>query len=139
MSKEQRTESEDMQEARQFGRMALWLFAGLLLVISLFSIIWFIGSRTVQTADNAIVHYEEFQRIYNATQALNEKLCTMNKIPETDVMFKDFSKAAQMNGLRNNLNRWIQEYNAKSNMWNRSLWKSKELPYELKTSDFSCY
>lgn len=119
------------------------IFAKILIVafgvVTLFGGAWFISSRSVQVADSAIIHYEDFQEIYNSTQALNQKLCNLKAIPDTDPMFRDFSKAAQANGLRNNLTRWIEEYNAKSKMWNRALWKSKTLPYQLSTTDFNCY
>ena len=32
-----------------------------------------------------------------------------------------------------------EDYNAKSKMWGRSLWKSKSLPYQLSVTDFSNY
>ena len=131
--------SDEVGEIKELFRAYLWWIVGFFAIITLFSIIWFAGSRSVRIADNAILHYEEFQEIYNATTALNQKLCNIKDIKEDDAMFKDFSKAAQVNGLRNNLTRWIEEYNGKSKMWNRSLWKSEALPYQLSTSNFSCY
>jgi type II secretory pathway pseudopilin PulG len=131
--------SEEIDEIKVLFRAYLKWIIGLLAVITLFSVIWFIGGRSVQVADNAIIHYEEFQEIYNSAQAFNQKLCNIKGIKADDAMFKDFSQAAQINGLRNNLTRWIEEYNAKSKMWNRSLWKSNALPYQLSTSDFNCY
>lgn len=115
-----------------------WI-AALLAIISIFGSIWFFAGRTVRVADSAVIHYEDFQEIYNSAQALNQKLCNIASVKESDAMFRDFSKAAQINGLRNNLTRWIEEYNAKSKMWNRALWKSATLPYQLSTADFSCY
>jgi len=52
---------------------------------------------------------------------------------------KGFSKSERINAIRQNMNRWIEEYNAKSRMITRSAWKSGSLPYQLSTSDFSCY
>ena len=89
--------------------------------------------------NNSFNSYEEFQEIYNTCQQVNDNLCAIKDVPETDPMFKDFSKSAQQTAFRFKLNRWIQDYNAKSKMWNRSLWKSKELPYQLTTQAFTCY
>ena len=88
---------------------------------------------------NSFNSYEEFQEIYNTCQKLNTDLCNIKEVPESDKMFDQFSKSQRITGIRQTLNRWIEEYNGKSKMWNRSLWKSKQLPYQLSTSDFSCY
>lgn len=90
-------------------------------------------------AGNALVNYEEFQEIFNTTQKLNTDLCAVREVPEADAMFEQFSKNQRVTGLRANLARWVNEYNAKSKMWNRSLWKSNSLPYELSVAQFSCY
>ena len=66
-------------------------------------------------------------------------LCNIKDIPETDKMFDQFSKTSQQIALKSKMNRWIEDYNAKSKMWNRSLWKSNKLPYQLSSADFSCY
>ena len=63
----------------------------------------------------------------------------MKSIPETDKMFEQFSKTQRINALQVNLNKWINDYNAKSKMWNRSIWKSDKLPYQLTTNEFNCY
>jgi len=89
--------------------------------------------------DKAFIRYEEYQEIYNTCQKLNTDLCNLKDIPESDRMFEQFSKSQRTIGIKNTLNRWIEEYNAKSKMWNRALWKSKQLPYQLQTTDFNCY
>jgi hypothetical protein len=89
--------------------------------------------------NNSFNSYEEFQEIYNTCQKLNSDLCNIKDIPETDKMFEQFSKAQRITSTKATLNRWIEEYNGKSKMWNRSLWKSKSLPYQLSATDFNCY
>ena len=89
--------------------------------------------------NNSFNSYEEFQEIYNSCLKLNTDLCNIKDVPETDKMFDQFSKTQRMIGIKQNLNRWIEEYNGKSKMWNRSMWKSKSLPYQLAISDFNCY
>jgi hypothetical protein len=116
-------------------RLFIW-FIAVSLVVS--AIIWF-ANRATQTADNAIVHYEDFHEIYTTCQKINADLGTLRAIPDSDPMFAQFSKSAQVAGKKQQLTRWVEEYNAKSKMWNRSLWKSKELPYQLSTNDFSNY
>jgi hypothetical protein len=89
--------------------------------------------------DNAIINYEEFQSMYNACNQINTDLCTVKDVPDTDKMFEQISKQQRITGLKQKLNRWVEEYNAKSKMFNRSLWKSNDLPYQLTTNQFNCY
>jgi CRISPR/Cas system CMR-associated protein Cmr5 small subunit len=88
--------------------------------------------------EDAVQNYEQFQEIYNTCVKLNTDLCNYKDLPENDVMFEQFSKAQRILAIKTQLNRWIEDYNAKSKMWGRSLWKSNALPYQLSTQDFNC-
>lgn len=103
----------------------------------------FIFSHTMQHADkiatDALINYEDFQEMYNACQKLDKDLAVLKAIPETDKMFEMVSKSATLAAKKQILNRWIEEYNGKSKMWNRNLWKSSSLPYQLSTNDFPNY
>jgi len=88
---------------------------------------------------DATIVYEEFQSIYDTTIKLNEDLCSITEVDENDKMFEQISKQQRITALKSNLNRWINEYNAKSKMFGRQLWKSNELPYQLSVQDFNCY
>lgn len=125
-----------MDETTFFKKIVL---RGLGLIIIL-SLITFGIKKCTQTAhvEDAVVVYEEFQEIYNTCSKLNTDLCNMQSIPESDKMFEQFSKAQRVNQIKTNLNRWVEDYNAKSNMFGRSLWKSSSLPYQLNTNQFSC-
>lgn len=131
--------SEFSNEMNFLSKWYLKLLAGVIVLLFLAGAVSFFGRRSVQILDTAVIRYEEFQEIYNTTRALNQKLCNLRAITDADPMFKDISKSAQVVGLQNNLTRWIEEYNAKSRMWNRSLWKSQSLPYELNVADFPCH
>lgn len=97
-------------------------------------------SRKVENTTNAaIVKYEEFQLIYNTCEKLNSDLCNMKSLNEKDVMFEQFSKQQRINTLKGQLDRWINEYNAKSNLITHSLWKSNNLPYQLQSTQYKCY
>ena len=119
------------------------LGAGLFVLIVLFAIAgWFFtkaANVANQTADNAISSYEEFQEIYNTCEQLNTDLGTIRATPDSDKMFSEFSKGAMVAQKRQLLSRWVNEYNAKSHMWNHSMWKGKNLPYELSVNQFSNY
>lgn len=91
------------------------------------------------TAYTAIIRYEEFQEIKSACDKLNDDLCVITALPTDSPRFKQFSKDEQVANIKINMNRWIQEYNAKSKMITRNVWKSSELPYQLKTENFTCY
>ena len=114
---------------------AIWIAAFLIVV----SVITFIGSRMVRTADNGVAHYEEFTTLYQTCQRINTDLCNLNELPATDRQFEQFSKTQQVFTLRKQLNRWVEDYNAKSRMINRSLWKSDDLPYQLSLDQFTCH
>lgn len=117
-------------------------FGYVVLGILIFIGLWVFG-KTMFFADkvvgNALTNYEEFQEIYNTCQQLNSDLAVIKGIPDTDKMFSQISKQAMLAAKKQTLNRWIEEYNAKSKMWNRNLWKSDKLPYSLNTNDFSNY
>jgi hypothetical protein len=53
-------------------------------------------------------------------------------------MFEQFYKAQRILAIKTQLNRWVEDYNAKSKMWGRALWKSNALPYQLTTQEFNC-
>jgi hypothetical protein len=124
-----------MEEIKIGKKLFLWVI-GVCLIIS--TIVWF-ANRSSRIIDNAFIHYEEFQEIYNTCQKLNTDLSIIESTPETDKQFEQFSKAQRINSIKQNLNRWVEDYNAKSKMWNRSMWKSNTLPYQLNVNQFSNY
>lgn len=118
-----------------YKKLIYWVIAVIMITSGIF---WFFG-KTTDVADSAIIHYEEFQDLYNTCSKLNTDLCNMKDLPDSDKMFEQFSKAQRLNTIKTNLNRWVEDYNSKSKMWNRSLWKSGKLPYQLNVTDFPCY
>lgn len=129
-------EDKEIKEAVSgVKKFILWFIAAGLII----SAITFTCNRAVRTVDNGIIRYEEFQELYNTCQKINTDLCNMNDVPETDPMFAQFSKAQRIVQMKTNLNRWVEDYNAKSKMFNHSLWKSSALPYELNVYQFGCY
>lgn len=126
----------DTEDIGSFGkRWFIYLIAASIFFTGAY---WFLG-RTVDVVDNGIVHYEEFQELYNTCQKINTDLCVMKDMPEQDKMFEQFTKSQRVLSLKTNLNRWAQDYNAKSKMLNRSLWKSSTLPYQISVDEFNCY
>lgn len=124
------------EETKFFKRIIYWVI-GITLVFSIGGFIVH-KMREATHIDTAVLNYEEYQEIYNTCSKINTDICNMKDVPETDPMFSQFSKAQRILALRTNLNRWIEDYNAKSKMWGRSLWKSNELPYQLTNQEFNC-
>lgn len=124
------------EDFRFLKRIIYWVI-GLSIVMSIGGFIVH-KMREATRIDTAVQNYEEFQEIYNTCTKINTDLCNMKNVPETDPMFEQFSKAQRILTLRTNLNKWIEEYNAKSKMWGRSLWKSNSLPYQLSNQEFNC-
>lgn len=113
-----------------------YIMIGVLVLFLGTGIIYRISQPVVETA---IVNYEEFHNMKHACEKLNEDLCNLNRLPDNDKLFEQFSKSAQITAKRNELNRWIMEYNAKSEMITRSTFKSNSLPFQLNKNQFSCY
>lgn len=88
---------------------------------------------------NAVITYDEYQDIYATCVQLNLDLGVIKDTPESDSQFSQFSKQQRINTLKQQLNRWINEYNAKSKHIDKKWWKSSALPYELTTTLFSNY
>lgn len=128
-------DTEFSEETKWFKGWIIWV---VLLFFAIGGVTWFF-SRAEKVADTAFIRYEEFQEINNTCSKLNTDLCNMRELPENDKMFEQFSKAQRINTLKTQLNKWVEDYNAKSKMWNRSMWKSSSLPYQLDVNQFNCY
>ena len=89
--------------------------------------------------ENAVISYDEYQDIYATCTKLNIDLGIYQTTPDTDPQFEQFSKAQRINTIKVNLNRWCEEYNAKSKHIDKKWWKSKDLPYTLSVEQFSNY
>lgn len=130
-----------MDEVKNIKRLIIWSIVLLFVtgaIITTCNLVWNTGKKAAHL-DDAVQVYEEFQEIYNTCSKLNTDLCNMRDLPDDDKMFEQFSKPQRIIALQTNLNRWVQDYNAKSKMWGRNLWKSKSLPYELSVNQFNCY
>ena len=125
------------EEVKFIKNLYLWIIA-IVVVLSISGYMWKRASEAAHLQD-AVIVYEEYQEIYNTCSKLNTDLCNMKSLNEKDVMFEQFSKAQRVNTIKTQLNKWVEDYNAKSKMWGRALWKSSSLPYELNVNDFNCY
>lgn len=124
-----------MEEIKIGKRIFIWLVAAMFIIGGL---AWFFN-RSERIVTTGIIRYEEFQEIYNTCQKLNTDLEIIQQTPESDRQFEQFTKAQRLNSIKQNLNRWVEDYNAKSKVWTRSMWKSNSLPYQLSVNDFSNY
>ena len=115
-------------------------FFGLLFVICggfwLINLFFFAANTALATAP---VRYEEYEELYQTCNQLSQDICNIKDVPATDKMFEQFSKEQRLTALRSKLNRWTTDYNGKSRMITRSLWKSGHLPQTLATTDFACH
>ena len=128
-------DAEVRDEVNFFKKNLIWIVLFMVLVSGG---AWFVN-RAVQVGETAVVKYEEFQEIYNACQKIDADLATIRGIPDNDKMFDNISKQAMIANKRQQLTRWTEEYNAKSKVWTRSLWKSSSLPYQLSVNQFPNY
>jgi len=126
------------QEETRYGKHIIYWIIGVCIVLSIAGFL-VLKARQATHIDDAVQNYEQFQEIYNTCVKLNTDLCNMQELPADDVMFQQFSKPQRINTLKTQLNRWVEDYNAKSKMWGRALWKSSALPYQLDVNQFNCY
>lgn len=124
-----------MEEIKIGKKLLIWIIAVSFMVGG---IVW-LFNRSERIVTTGIIRYEEFQEIYNTCQKLNTDLSIIQQTPETDKQFEQFTKAQRLNSIKQSLNRWVEDYNAKSKVWTRSMWKSNSLPYQLSVNDFSNY
>ena len=127
----------ELNEGINLGKKLFLWFIVLSIILSVIGF-WVMKAREVSHIDDAVQNYEQYQEIYNTCLKLNTDLCNMRELPETDKMFEQFSKAQRILVIQTNLNRWVEDYNAKSKMMGRSLWKSNSLPYQLSVNQFQC-
>ena len=123
-------------------KTALAIIGGFIIIVFLFVFLFVVGHGTKiadKIADDALINYEEFQEIYNTCKKIDSDLGNIRAVPDNDKMFESISKQAMITAKRQQMNRWVEEYNAKSKMWNRSLWKSSKLPYQLSSEEFKNY
>ena len=118
------------------AKSAVWWVIGVVAIVAIGG--WFL-TRSSETMDNAIINYEEFHVLYTTCDQINEKLMNLRAIPDDDKAFEQFSKAQQVTALKASMTKVVNDYNAKSKMWNRSLWKSGNLPYQLNANDYRGY
>ena len=112
------------------------------LIIIVIVVMWLIGKGCQQAdkqIDNAIMNYEQFQEIYNSCENINTQICQIKDISEIDKMFEQITKNQRLTSLRHRLSSLCEDYNAKSKMFNREIWKSPKLPYQLNVNQFNCY
>lgn len=128
---------EDYKNEISFAKKTIYWIIGLSLLTSVVGLV-LTKTKEATHIEDAVQNYEQFQEIYNTCVKLNTDLCNYKDLPENDVMFEQFSKAQRILAIKTQLNRWVEDYNAKSKMWGRGLWRSNALPYQLSTQDFNC-
>ena len=127
----------ELKDEISFGQKIFYWILALCLISSIAGFVW-TKTKEATHVEDAVQNYEQFQEIYNTCVKLNTDLCNYKDVPENDVMFEQFSKAQRILAIKTQLNRWVEDYNAKSKMWGRALWKSNALPYQLTTQEFNC-
>lgn len=96
------------------------------------------------TADKAISNYEWFEQQYKDIQAQDEKIANAKSAvddfavvagPRDKWTFQDKEQYSilfnDLKGLKEKRTSMVSEYNAKSRMITRKMWKSDSLPYEI--------
>jgi len=125
---------EKYRDEVKFTKRKLWWITGFVVIIVVVG--WFLV-KSGHITETAFINYEQFQEIYTTCSKLNTDLGIIRSLPEDDRMFESFSRSAVIANKQQQLTRWVEEFNAKSKMWHRSMWKSKSLPYQLNVQDFS--
>jgi hypothetical protein len=96
-------------------------------------------SHVYKSAEDAVISYDDYWDMYRTCKKLNVDLGIIQATPDSDRQFEQFTKSQRENAIKQNLNRWVEEYNAKSSHIDKRYWKSPNLPHELSVNDFSNY
>ena len=126
---------------KTFGKICLTILAFIVLSFIVFSArsCSIMGNHVTKSMENAVISYDEYQDIYATCQQINLDLGVIKSTPDNDLQFSQFSKSQRINTLKQQLNRWVNEYNSKSKHIDKKWWKSSELPYSLQITEFSNY
>lgn len=112
---------------------------GIILLLAVVSLVGRGCNHIGRSVDEAVIHYDEYYDIYHTCKKIDKDLLALKQTPSDDPMFAQFSKKQQIYTKREQLDRWIEEYNSKSKQIEKSVWKSSSLPYQLSTEDFPNY
>ena len=88
----------------------------------------------VTDPDHIISSYEEFHNMYNTCKDICSKMEALEGLSE-DATSGGFSVVERKIALKQNLSRWVNEYNSKSAQITRSLWKGDSLPHTLNINE----
>jgi predicted RNA-binding protein with RPS1 domain len=126
---------------KTFGQIMLGIliFVGISVTLFTCNIISIGEKHVTNSVENAVVSYDEYQDIYATCTKINLDLATLRETPDNDKQFDQFSKASMINAKKQQLSRWVEEYNSKSKHIDKKWWKSSELPHELDVNQFSNY
>jgi hypothetical protein len=106
----------------------LILIALILLIGAYFLFKPVILADKVTNTDNIITSYEEFYSLY---ESCKEVCFNLNVLEQTTEEVQGFSKAERILALQMRLSNLVKEYNAKSKMKTKNLWKADDLPYQI--------
>jgi len=95
------------------------------------------GNHVTHSMENAVINYNEYESLYATCNKLNTDLGIVQSTSENDKQFEQFTKAQRINAIKQNLNRWVEEYNAKSKYIDKKYWKRSDLPQTLNVNYFS--
>lgn len=149
-------------EARSAMRKGLWTGSWIIVIVFLLSMLasglGFVGRMLSRPAavvdrvtnpDRVISNYEWFEEAYNDCLALDGKIATtlqqistqFEGLPQDRSTWSRQDRDAYsqwnvtLNGQRSQRQNIVAEYNAKSKMITRQLWKAPHLPYQLEIVD----
>lgn len=122
---------EELKDQSNFVKNVITWFVVFFLIM--FSIIGFI----YKTNNTGLVSYQECEEMYSTCIKINADIGTLLTIDNNDKMFNEFSKQSMISLKKQQLSRWVEEYNTKSRIINKFIWKSNTLPYQLNVNNFT--
>lgn len=125
-----RQQDKDYETSSALFYLKLGMGVGVILLLYLTLIQPLIVAAKITNADHVVTSYEEFQEIYNTVQQICTDLEDLDSyLPEG--VSGGFDKKERVLTKHQQLNRWVETYNAKSQMFTRSNWKGNHLPHQL--------
>ena len=121
------------EQVTEFTSWWIWILGLIFLTVILGGIFKFVTTPAqlvgkVTDANHIIYTYEEFQNSHNAILSVCQKIDNTKKLTKESA---GFSNEERVLALENKLSTLVADYNAKSKMITRQMWKSKDLPHTI--------
>ena len=111
----------------------------IVITIVITAIITNIVSRIIWETPECKPCYADSYTLKKKCDLIGKDLCVLKGLNDTIIAYNHYSKANTMQNKRIELERYVNEYNEKSECCTRFTWNNDTLPYKLSVNNYKCY